>query len=583
MNKASEIPTKFESLPNEILLEYFMYFNACQLFYSFDRLNYRLSHLIRNSTLHVDFSHVRKSIFDRFCKIILKDPQTKDRIYSLHLSNENSHGLIQKFFSSFSTTEFPHLQSLKLTIVDVDDKTIQNLNSIISSMKELSSLHLNCTGASTHDILSSLTTSKLKTLSATSLNRFPLHIDARFSITNLTICCYDLHHVCHLLANLPQLNYLNVKRSSGSQESTHYMGLNENFCAVNLIAMVIDDFQYGFNEIEDLFNGLPNLKSLTICSADRPTMINARQWERLITSSLPHLETFRFRFICDLWSTDDEILELFQQFQSDFWLKTHHWYTEYLSTGSDKWICTIPCPSYRCDLTAYCDAHNCTMFSRAANQSLDSMSSERVLQKKREFHFCDIVSLDIMNAETTTKHSLGINHIKIIKDTVNLSELCHLFILSDCKLASASVLLRILKATPKLSSIQIDSSALLPLLVDDQLCKYLNRMIKRLDLYMSGYSPTQIFRDPTELKRFSKAFSNIEVLHCNTNQKTEFKYLLDNLQKLISLTTLIKTIETRQTISEWLEKELAKQNANYDIKYEERNRTCLVTVKVWMG
>ncbi|CAF3071077.1 unnamed protein product [Rotaria socialis] len=581
MNKASEIPTKFESLPNEILLEYFMYFNACQLFYSFDRLNYRLSHLIRNSTLHVDFSHVRKSIFDRFCKIILKDPQTKDRIYSLHLSNENSHGLIQKFFSSFSTTEFPHLQSLKLTIVD--DETIQKLNSIISSMKELSSLHLNCTGASTHDILSSLTTSKLKTLSATSLNRFPLHIDARFSITNLTICCYDLHHVCHLLANLPQLNYLNVKRSSGSQESNHYMGLNENFCAVNLIAMVIDDFQYGFNEIEDLFNGLPNLKSLTICSADRPTMINARQWERLITSSLPHLETFRFRFICDLWSTDDEILELFQQFQSDFWLKTHHWYTEYLSTGSDKWICTIPCPSYRCDLTAYCDAHNCTMFSRAANQSLDSMSSERVLQKKREFHFCDIVSLDIMNAETTTKHSLGINHIKIIKDTVNLSELCHLFILSDCKLASASVLLRILKATPKLSSIQIDSSALLPLLVDDQLCKYLNRMIKRLDLYMSGYSPTQIFRDPTELKRFSKAFSNIEVLHCNTNQKTEFKYLLDNLQKLISLTTLIKTIETRQTISEWLEKELAKQNANYDIKYEERNRTCLVTVKVWMG
>ena len=69
----------------------------------------------------------------------------------------------------------------------------------------------------------------------------------------------------------------------------------------------------------------PNLRSLTISSNNRD-MIDACRWEYLITSLLPRLAVFRFKFGV---SNVDDILRIFEQFQSDFWLQQHHWYTEY--------------------------------------------------------------------------------------------------------------------------------------------------------------------------------------------------------------------------------------------------------------
>jgi hypothetical protein len=57
---------KLEQLPNEILIQCFEYFNALDLFYSFDQLNYRFYRLIRNVSLHLNLHEINKSLLDQF-------------------------------------------------------------------------------------------------------------------------------------------------------------------------------------------------------------------------------------------------------------------------------------------------------------------------------------------------------------------------------------------------------------------------------------------------------------------------------------------------------------------------------------
>jgi hypothetical protein len=54
---------KFELLPNEMLIKYFEYLNAPDLFYAFERLNYRFEMLIENISLCLNFQHIQKTQF----------------------------------------------------------------------------------------------------------------------------------------------------------------------------------------------------------------------------------------------------------------------------------------------------------------------------------------------------------------------------------------------------------------------------------------------------------------------------------------------------------------------------------------
>ena len=47
------------------------------------------------------------------------------------------------------------------------------------------------------------------------------------------------------------------------------------------------------------------------------------QWKRLI-ASLSQLIVFKFKFACSRINEDTNILDKFQEFQSDFWHKQHH-------------------------------------------------------------------------------------------------------------------------------------------------------------------------------------------------------------------------------------------------------------------
>jgi len=70
----------FELLPNEMLIVCFEYLNAFEIFYSFDRLNYRFFKLIRKIRLQLNFENVHKTIFEQFCQTIKSNSEIKNQI-----------------------------------------------------------------------------------------------------------------------------------------------------------------------------------------------------------------------------------------------------------------------------------------------------------------------------------------------------------------------------------------------------------------------------------------------------------------------------------------------------------------------
>jgi hypothetical protein len=78
------------------------------------------------------------------------------------------------------------------------------------------------------------------------------------------------------------------------------------------------EFKGQFDELVMILKRTPNLTNLTINVYDDIDMINANQWEHLITSSLPYLKIFKFklRYLQKQGIIITE--EKLKEFQSDF-------------------------------------------------------------------------------------------------------------------------------------------------------------------------------------------------------------------------------------------------------------------------
>ncbi|CAF1464876.1 unnamed protein product [Rotaria sordida] len=257
---------KFEFLPNEMLMECFKYLNALDIFYSFDLLNYRFSRLIRNIPLHVDFQCIRKSFFDKFCIKMLLNPEIKNQIYSLHLSDKDTCGQINAFLSFFSFNEFSNLQSL--TLNENKNNNVEILEWILPLSPKLHSLI-------SKRLFDSLTL-----------------IDKISSVKKLTISKCQSKELCQILQCMPMLNCLNIENFSIYYESINNETCCCDYIAWNLKRLIIDKFQNDFEDFEKFIKQIPNLKSLTISTDNKLNMFDAYRWENLISSSLPYLNIF---------------------------------------------------------------------------------------------------------------------------------------------------------------------------------------------------------------------------------------------------------------------------------------------------
>ena len=150
-------------------------------------------------------------------------------------------------------------------------------------------------------------------------------IQKTLPLKSLTTTNLSLNEICCLFSYTPFLQYLKVSCVNVGVLSDEY---HQSSRPVHLKHLILTDFRATFNDFIHLLWNMENLRSLTICCSGDSSWVDASRWEQLIISSLPSLKYFRFRLAIGTRLTNSARLEIFERFQTDFWLKEHHWPTE---------------------------------------------------------------------------------------------------------------------------------------------------------------------------------------------------------------------------------------------------------------
>ncbi|CAF4823653.1 unnamed protein product, partial [Rotaria sp. Silwood2] len=408
---------------------------------------------------------------------------------------KNTYSQINAFLSLFSLHEFLNLQSLSLNQVRATN--LEKLQSMLPLISKLYSFYLIDYN---YDVSTILPSGKLQLLAVYKISHNFNHILKTFSIINLTISQCSLNELYKLFSYITMLKYLNIHKvwtgfERYSMSTNNNNTVSNRHCAINLQKVIINDFQQEFQYFKMFIGQIPNLKSLTICSKN-DTMIDAYNWQDLITNSLSYLNSFKFKFIY-LRTDDDDydiIIDKFEQFQSSFWQEEHFWNTEYVLNKHLAYVYTIPYVSNTYMLTPYTNRYgkklinNLNIFKNVINLTLD----QKIIREKCEFYFPNVESLTLENESDTLTYDdnyfLYIEHVQLLKTIVNLINLKHLCVSSKCKIDMLSVLLEIFKQSPQLSSLTIDPFILSILYNDNELCRYLNKnKIQSIQIHISAF------------------------------------------------------------------------------------------------
>ncbi|CAF2861897.1 unnamed protein product [Rotaria sp. Silwood2] len=563
--------TKFESLPNEIFIECFQYLNATDIFYSFDQLNYRFYRLIRNIPLYLNLKNVQKFMFDQFCNKILINSGIKSQIYSLYLSNTSIYNQIHTFLSLFPLDQFSHLQSLSLN--ELDEYTIQKFIQMIPSLYNLRYFHfMNCSCEITQ-MLVSLTTSTIQTLSIPKLELIYFGSINQFtSIVSLVIFYCYIEKLCQFFKYFPRLKYLHIEQL---RQRIHLKDFDlyqiDDYVAIDLKHLIINHSIIRLDFLEILFKKTPNLKTLFLYIYGNIELIDACRWQQLITSLMPRLKIFNFLFNVSLKSQND-ILNKCQSFQNDFWHEKYHWYTDYETTNHSALIYTTPYLSN--DYTLYPNtkkyhSKSISNFNTYNNVTTLRLYLEALIDFNQDY-FDNVKSLILTCRFYGRNHTylhLKIQDIEYLKMIMNLYNLTHLEISLLCRLESPLVLLKLLKEAPNILSLKIHDNSLFSSLDNQELCKYLNKTIKKLDVSSLGHI---LFCDNNKIIQFGQIFSNIQQLRCDINDMVDISFLFNALSKLPNFNVFFfRTNSIVVDINCWIEDcEIELDTYSFAVKYE---------------
>jgi hypothetical protein len=105
----------------------------------------------------------------------------------------------------------------------------------------------------------------------------------------------ELWLILYRVLRLKYLNLQSIRRSHKDIMSrlTHDA---KNRPARYLKELIVMKFECEFDNLIQILKRTPNLKSLIISSDSDMNMVDAYQWEHLITSALPYLNIFKFHF-----------------------------------------------------------------------------------------------------------------------------------------------------------------------------------------------------------------------------------------------------------------------------------------------
>ncbi|CAF1071644.1 unnamed protein product [Adineta steineri] len=573
-----------ELLPNEVIIHCFQYLNAIDLFNGFDKLNYRLQNLIENIPLCFNFQHVKRITFDKFCNKIVLNPNLKQQIYSLKLSNElDTCGQIKSFLSLFSLNKFCQLRSL--TLINVNENEIEMLKLILPSLSNLSyfcdySMKIDNT------TLSAFSLPNLRKLIVGDIFDCSLFTEKTTFFTHLTVAHCPPMVFEKLFKYAPMLKYLNVKRL---EEQNWFFGRILDLASVRAVYLTqlnLCIYELELEHIQILLREKPNLKILilSIISQDKD-IVDSDRWQKFISLHLPHLYIFKFCFSIKLscvysWVCNGPFYEFEGQFQRDFWNKQHHWHTVYQLEESSASIFTIPYNKNEYILTSHTQL-NCQNILIDTSKLFDNVTNLTLSLNGISKHchtpmiFSNIKTL-VLKEEHDPKWSDYIvpiiESIRSSKLIMNLFNLQHLDIKRTCTIELPLILLQILKETPHLSSLSIDRIDLISLLTNDELCNYFSKLITKLKIRDYTHWGSNAFNS---LEQVWNIFSNIEQLKCYIDSLNDILFVFNRLPKLLNLTVVCDP-DSDDDLQLWLQSNISQLNANFFVDtYDNSLNFCI--------
>lgn len=322
---------QLESLANELLLDFFEYFNAVQLLRAFYGLNSRFDKLLSVyfRAYHLDFRSVSKRDFDLMCRQYL--PSMVDRVISLDLSDDDETPNLPNLFLSygFILGQFTHLRSILL-----DNLSRQDMENIILNCRSLPSFtHLKLTnvflGERQHFVhfldniwsLPKLTNLDVETSNSASYHFSTLTVlSSTIEYVTMKSLHFSLGDLRQLLEYTPRLQHLTGSLKPGRQADP-----------LPLVAPLITKLRIRSScslvEMSSFFQSMPNLTHLTVTTLD--FLLNGHQWKEIIVNHLPKLRNFRLLTQCRIPNrnnSEEQVNELLNTFRTSFWLDEHRWF-----------------------------------------------------------------------------------------------------------------------------------------------------------------------------------------------------------------------------------------------------------------
>jgi hypothetical protein len=416
----------------------------------------------------------------------------KQKVHSLHLSDENKSHQVEIFVSYFSFNDFSSLKSLILRGIDCSQYGAYSIEYILQSFPP----NLNCFVLDTcedfrFDIPNDVSLSEIQQLSIPYFRDDHPMFSGRWFTTSLTLSSTKIHQIMKIFQCATELRdfRINCLEVKGSYHISEELENLQKCSAIHLKRLYIRSYyDMRFNLIEYLLKCIPNLKVLTVIANRANEMINAERWENLIRFSLIYLTIFQFEFSISGTSSNyiiSNYLPKFQRFEDDFWIKEHQWVVRCEYTTSSVLVHTIPypCNDYKLSLSIEhysLQLNNTTsIFDRVTQISI----SYKILEKPSLHKFSNITLLKL-NEDTTSRDRLNYvlrdKHIESLKSMICLCNVTNLWISRSYSLESPTIMIRLLNEITYISSLTIDLRMFRFFSIDTQVCLILKNKIKGL-------------------------------------------------------------------------------------------------------
>ncbi|CAF1475170.1 unnamed protein product [Adineta ricciae] len=529
--------TRFELLPNEILIQCFQHLDALQIFSSFDQLNSRFNELIRCIPLHLHFRNYPHSLCQRFCDEMLRNPSMRESIHSLHLSNKDEGMWIEFFLEMFAFETFPSLQSL--TLIDAYHFNHSALLQMLWSVPSLQCFHLKDSNIDLNEIFSQVRRFPIRTLTLPRLSRYVTLLQYFVPLTSLTIETCNRYQLLQVLNAIHTLKYLQINNLSREAEESDRYDL-EKFTH-SLQHLVINNSHYRFNDIEMIIVHTPDLRRLTLFVDFQFNWFSSDEWNHWFHTYLPRLQIFKFCFRFHRSKYPSNVEEDLTAFQNSLQPYIRHHSIECFLSSCRGMIYTVPYAfstfKFHAGMRRF---HHTTIdgentFGRVRQLKICTNEVERYdYHHYRRFSHRE-PRRSPFNEEYIFE-PLRPDDIQCIIE--NFSHVKHLDVSKFSRQQNPSVLMEILRRTPHVTSLTMTSDTLISSLENTELRQYLQRMIRKLTITNSLYSS---YENNIQWQ-LCVVFTNLQQLTCTFREERYVTYFLTHLPKLI---------RAQFTVTEW--------------------------------